>query len=360
MKDFPGGWRAGFLILFLGIPLTVCAQELTYPSLKITGFTDFNFSATDKPGSKSGFSEGQFVLHLASALSTKVNFFGEVSLTTRTDAGTGTPPATGFNAEVERTFLRFDHNDHFKVSFGRFHTPINWWNTAFHHGLWLQTSIGRPEMTRFGGTFIPVHFVGGLIEGVVPAPGLSLNYDVGLGNGRGSVISRGGDASDINNNRAWLINLFAKPDRFFGFQVGGSFYSDRITLASGAEFREWIAAGHLVWQKEDPEVIAEIANVNHHALGSSTSANSLAYYIQLAYRLPWFEGQWKPYYRYEYMDIPGTEVVLKSSDFNHRSSIAGIRYDISHFAAIKAEYRNQKSPSQPRVNGGFAQISLTF
>jgi hypothetical protein len=346
--------------LFLGIPLTVCAQEPAYPSLKITGFTDFNFSATDKPGSKSGFSEGQFVLHFASALSPKVNFFGEISLTTRTDAGTDTPPAPSFNAEVERTILRFDYNDYFKVSFGRFHTPINWWNTAFHHGLWLQTSIGRPEMTRFGGTFIPVHFVGGLIEGMLLAPGLNLNYNAGLGNGRGSVISRSGDAGDINNHRAWLINLFAKPDRFFGLQVGGSFYSDRITLASGGEFREWIAAGHLVWQKEDPEVIAEIANVNHRTVGSSASTDSLAYYIQVAYRLPWFEEQWKLYYRYEYMDIPGTEMVFKSSDFNRRSSIAGVRYDISHFAAIKAEYRNLQSPGQPRVNGGFAQVSFTF
>lgn len=161
-----------------------------YPSLKAIGFSDFSFSATDQKGSKSGFKEGQFILHFSSALSPKVSFYGEVSLTARADAGTGTPAATGFNTEVERTIIRFDQNDYFKVSLGRYHTPINWWNTAFHHGLWLQTSINRPEMTQFGGQFIPVHFVGGLIEGMLPAHGFNINYNFGLGNGRGSVISR--------------------------------------------------------------------------------------------------------------------------------------------------------------------------
>jgi hypothetical protein len=81
-------------------------------------------------------------------------FSGELSLTARSDAGTGTPPATGFNAEVERLIIRYDFNDYFKVSFGRYHTPINYWNTAFHHGQWLQTTASRPETTQFGGSFI--------------------------------------------------------------------------------------------------------------------------------------------------------------------------------------------------------------
>src|SRR4029077_8829892 len=135
-----------------------------------------------------------------------VSFFGEMSFTARQDAGQGTPPATGFNAEVERAIIRFDQSDYLKVSFGRYHTPINYWNTAFHHGAWLQTTISRPEMTQFGGSFLPVHFVGSLVEGAVPAGGLNFNYNVGIGNGRGQVISRDGDFGDVNNNRAWLVN----------------------------------------------------------------------------------------------------------------------------------------------------------
>src|SRR6266852_3846098 len=157
------------------------------PSTHIAGFSDFDFGATDLHGAHSGFSEGQFVLHLNSAVSSKVSFFGELSLTARPDAGTGTPPAPGFNVEVERSIIRFEQNDYFKISFGRYHTPINYWNTEFHHGQWLQTTASRPEMVQFGGRFIPVQFVGALVEGAVPAGGFNLNYSAGLGNGRGSV-----------------------------------------------------------------------------------------------------------------------------------------------------------------------------
>lgn len=342
------------------VPAPGADAQPSYPSLKLAGFSDFSFSATDLRGSRSGFTEGQFALHLASALSSKVNFFGELSATARSDAGTGAPPATGFNFEVERSFIRFDQSDYFKASFGRYHTPVNWWNTAFHHGQWLQTSISRPEMTQFGGRLIPVHFIGGLVEGAVPLGGLNLNYNVGLGNGRGSVISRGGDAGDNNNQRAWLVNLFAKPDRLFGLVVGGSVYRDKITLAGSREFREWITSAHIVWLKETPELIAEVANIHHREVGRENTFNSQAYYVQVAYRLPWLERNWKPYYRFEYIHIPRSDVVLQGVP-NLAGSIVGVRYDISSFAAIKAEYRNQRRPpGQPRVNGGFVQTSFTF
>ncbi|HEX4595986.1 MAG TPA: hypothetical protein VH157_16990, partial [Bryobacteraceae bacterium] len=119
-------------------PVPVTQSEATqpvYPSLKISGFGDVDFSATNlhTPTSgfgaqtlvqqHSGFEEGQFTLHLSSALSPKVTVFGELTLTARNDAGTGTPPAAGFNAEVERVIIRYDLNDYFKLSFGRYHTP---------------------------------------------------------------------------------------------------------------------------------------------------------------------------------------------------------------------------------------------
>jgi hypothetical protein len=334
-------------------------DQLVYPFLKTVVFGDFNFSATNETDSRSGFSEGQFVLHFAGASSEKVSYFGELSFTARADAGTGSPAAPGFNPEVERAIIRFDQSDYFKVSLGRYHTPINWWNTAFHHGLWLQTTIGRPEMTKFGGQFIPVHFVGGLIEGTLPASGLNINYNLGLGNGRGSIISKSGDAGDNNNNRAWLINLFVKPDALFGLQAGGSAYRDKITLASGREFDEWIVAGHFVWQKEDPEVIAEVANINHVDVVTSTSYKSLAYYIQIAYRLPWFENVLKPYVRYEFIDIDADEKVFTTVP-GLKGIIAGVRYDISDFAALKGEYRNIRRPDKKTVDGLFLQTSFTF
>src|SRR5438046_10181558 len=78
-----------------------------YPSLHISGFADADFAAQDKSEGARGFSLGQFVLHMASALSPRVNVFAELSFSARTDAGTGTPPAAGYNDDVEPTIIRF-------------------------------------------------------------------------------------------------------------------------------------------------------------------------------------------------------------------------------------------------------------
>jgi hypothetical protein len=324
--------------------------EPHYPSLQIRGFGDADFSATDQKGATSGFDLGQLVLHMASPLSRKVSYFGEITFNAQ---------PTGYTVEVERSFIRYDYNDYFKISFGRFHTPIGYWNTAFHHGAWLQTTISRPEMVKFGGTFIPVHFVGFLAEGSIPSGPLGLGYSFGLGNGRGEVISRPGDAGDINDNRAWVANLYAKPTRLYGLEVGGSTYRDKITLSDGRNFREWITGGYLVWTKESPEFLAEFQNVNHREVLTDQTTNSQAFYVQLGYRLPWFEKTLKPYYRFEYTHTPLSEQVFGNQDLV--GSTIGLRYDITNYASFKGEYRKTKRETgDPTINGVFFQTDFTF
>src|SRR5437899_2571302 len=344
-------------------------METHFPSLQIRGFGDVDYSATDQKGTTSGFNLGQLDLHLASALSPKVSYFGEVTFNAQ---------PTGYTVEVERNIIRYDYNDYFKLSFGRYHTPIGYWNTAFHHGAWLQTTISRPEMVKVGGTFIPVHFVGFLAEGNVPSGGAGLSYSVGVGNGRGSIISRPGDAGDNNNNRAWVANIFARPAKLYGLQLGASVYRDKITcqnnpivpavpgcrLTNGNDYREWITAAHVVWTKGAPEFLAEFANVNHHQVLTNLVSNSQGLYVQLGYRLPWSEKTLKPYYRFEYLHTPQSEAVFPNLDLVE--SIAGLRYDISSYAAFKGEYRHAsrdvlKTPTfNGIVNGLFLQTSFTF
>jgi len=329
-------------------------MEVHYPSLQIRGFGDVDFSVTDEKGSTSGFNLGQLDLHLASALSRKVTYFGELTFNAH---------PTNYTVEVERSIIRYDYNDFFKLSFGRYHTPIGYWNTAFHHGAWLQTTISRPDFVKFGGTFIPVHFLGLLAEGNIPSGGAGLGYNFGVGNGRDSMISRPGDFGDINNNRAWVANLYSRPARLYGLQMGVSVYRDKITLPvvtpAGNEFREWISAAHIVWTKETPEFLAEFANVNHKSILTNAITNNQAYYVQIAYRLPWFEKTLKPYYRFEHTHTPLSEHVFANLDLVE--SIAGLRYDITNYASFKGEYRNTKRlPTEPRVNGAFFQTDFTF
>ncbi len=324
--------------------------RVVYPNLKFRGFTDVNFAATDQTSQRQGFDEGQFVLHLSSALSPRISFFGELALTATPD---------DFRPTVERSIIRFDQSDYLKVSFGRYHTPINWWNANYHHGLWLQTTITRPEMSRIGGRFIPIHFVGALVEGTLPANGLNLTYNLGVGNGRSDEIGEPGDAGDVNSHRAWLGNFFIKPIRPFGLQTGGSVYRDRITLGDGRDFREWIASGNVVWLREDPEIIAEFSNIRHSSIDGGEVFDSQGFYIQVGYRLPWRDSALKPYYRYEYIDVAIGDPVFLGVP-NLRGSTVGFRYDLSFFAALKAEFRHLDRLSDGDANGGFMQISFTF
>lgn len=334
---------------------TVLGQEGNYPNLRIRGFGDVDFGANDHSGVNSGFQLGQFILHFASQLSPKVSYFAEVSLTATTGV---------YNVDLERTIIRYDINDMAKISFGRYHTPINWWNTAFHHGAWLQTSIARPDMIVFGGRFIPVHFIGAQSEGSIPSGPLGFGYNLGIGNGRASNIARAGDSGDINNNRAWLGNFYLRPPALKHFQIGGSVYNDEISLSTGTpqgqNFREWIASGHLVWTGETPEFFAEFANVHHRSILTNQTYDNQGGYVQVAFRLPFDSKKWKPYYRYDYLQVPANEPTFP--DFvNVRKSTLGMRYDITDFAAFKAEYRNGRGNPLPQSSNAFAlQTAFTF
>jgi hypothetical protein len=174
------------------------------------------------------------------------------------------------------------------------------------------------------------------------------------------VISRANDAGDNNARPAWLVTAFAKPDRTLWLQVGASLYVDRITIAGRPEVDERIVAGHAVWLREDPEVIAEIAHVRHRDVNGLVSAGNLAYYVQAAYRLPPPAIAFKPYYRFEHIDIDRRDPVFSTIP-NLDGSTAGIRFDISTYVAIKTEVRSKRrNEQQPRTNGWFLQISYTF
>jgi len=332
---------------------TPSAAPIKYPSLRLMGFGDVNYYNTeDEAGDKeSGFRNGQFVLHFVSQLSTRFSVFSELSLTARSNE---------YKIEVERLIVKYDYNDYFKLGIGRFHTAISWWNTAYHHGAWLQTTIDRPLAVRFGSQLLPIHFVGAIVEGAIPSGGVGLSYIAGVGNGRGENIARGGDAGDINDNRALNARVFAKPDALYGLEVGVSYYRDTITQEmSEQDFDEWIGSAFLVYDRENPQVIAEYFHIEHEGVSTGEVSKSDAYYIQVAYRLPWWKGRLMPYTRFESTDIAENEQVF-TKEFDLERYLLGVRIDVSSYVAVKAEYRHESINSGPFLDGLFAQIAFTF
>jgi hypothetical protein len=214
-------------------------------------------------------------------------------------------------------------------------------------------------MIKFGSQLIPTHFVGAFAEGNLPMPDLGLQYMLGVGNGRGNTISRAGDAGDVNGSRAWTVSLSALPAAMVGMKFGVGYYRDRITQTSGANADEGISSAYVAWQREHPEFIAEYVHIDHTPLGGGATTGSNAYYAQLAYRLEGAARAWKPYVRAERTTVDPTDVVFAPLDLAYQGGIAGMRYDFTSFAALKAEYRRERFETYNWSNGVYMQASFT-
>jgi hypothetical protein len=318
--------------------------DTSSPQVNFLGFGDITYSDAD------GFAIGQAVAHVAASLSSSLSVFGEFSLTARD---------TGYSTEAERLLVKYEFSDLFKFSTGRYHTPIGYWNSAYHHGTWLQTTVSRPRMVKFGSEIVPIHFVGALVEGKVPRNALGLSYMAGIGNGRHANIARAGDSGDINGNRAWMLQLNIQPQRYYGLNAGVGYYRDKVSPPGQPEVNEGIFSGYVAWAREAPEVIIEYVHSNHELVAqSSISGNVDAWYAQFAWRLAGAQRQWKPYVRFERDRIDPSDPLLGTRGLDYDGGIVGLRWDFDPHAALKAEYRNEEFDNGGRENSFRLQISF--
>ncbi len=84
----------------------------------------------------------------------------------------------------ERFQLGWSYKNHL-FWLGRYHNPIGYWNSAYHHGAHLQTSISRPAIVEFEheGGVLPIHFAGLLAEGTFGIAEQEFGYSLALASG---------------------------------------------------------------------------------------------------------------------------------------------------------------------------------
>jgi hypothetical protein len=329
------------LLAAAGLP----AQDAGPVEVRLFGDVGYLETETDEPG---GFRIGSLAGHLAAALSDRFSFFGEVSLT---------PRATGYVLEAERVVGRYDHSDLLKLSAGRYHTPIGYWNTAFHHGRWLHTSISRPSMLRFGGPLLPIHFVGAMLEGTLPAGTASASYALGLGNGRGASPSRAGDAGDANDHRALTASGALSLPALGGLRAGGGWYRDRVGVPA---LDERIVSAFVVRERENPEVLLEWVRIRHEPLAAGPATSSEGWYGQVGYRLPGAAAAFKPYLRVEEVDVPAADPLFGAAGLDYAGIVAGLRVDAFPTGAVKLEVRSERIGAAERATSFAAQFSFTL
>jgi len=325
----------------------------TGPRLKIQGFADVNLRATNQKGTNNAFSLGQLDLFITSQLSEKFSVVSELILEAKRD--------NSFEFELHRLLLRYAMNDYLNLSAGRYHSGIGYYNTAFHHGSYFATAANRPFLFAFEsqGGLLPLHNVGVSATGRIPSGSLDLRYIAEVGNGRAarSPSDRSVQtAFDENNGKSYNLGLNARPDWLPGLQTGISFYRDKVTPLAAPNIDQKIIAGHIVYQSPRYEWLNEAVFIRHKPEGASRAPiYTPGFYTQFARRF----GKAQPYLRYQYVNAPARDPLFFAVGRRNGPSF-GLRYDLTNYAAFKAQYDRTERRGLTALDELIMQLAFTF
>jgi hypothetical protein len=338
-------------------------MDVSKTLLRIRGFGDVSFHGDTAPGDTTTFSLGQLDLFVSSDVSEHSRFLSEIVFEGGPDNiyGITVGPENSFGVDVERYLLQYSLNDYLTLSVGRGHTAIGYYNTAYHHSTWMQTTTDRPFLFQFEdrGGILPVHIVGASASGQVPSGALGLHYVAEIGNGRESRTPLQtepvqNELSD-RNHKAFNLALFARPDAVRGFQAGFSIYRDLLAPESAPRIGETILAAHAILIRPKYEWLTEFIEDRHAPEGSPLVFHTPAFYTQVSRQF----RAYRPYFRYEYLNAPANEPVFPDIGLRH-GPLAGVRYDANESVAIKFQYNYTFLRNQPGVNELTSQIGFTF
>jgi len=337
-------------------------MDVSRTLLRIRGFGDISLHGDTQKGDTTSFSLGQLDLFVTSDVSDKFRFLSEIVFENggTNIYGTQVGDRNSFGVDIERYLLQYSHNDYFNLSAGRGHTAIGYYNTEYHHSSWLQTATGRPFLFDFEdhGGILPIHLVGATASGQIPSGSLGLHYVAEVGNGRASrtPLTEEPVQNDVDdqNHKAYNFALFARPEAVRGLQTGFSFYRDVLAPANSPRIGESILAAHVVLVRPRYEWLNEVL-LDRHTIHGTRDYNTPAFYTQLSRQI----GSYRPYMRYQYMNVANTEPIFPDVGLREGPSL-GVRYDASESVALKFQYDYTRLRNQPAVNGLELQLGFTF
>jgi hypothetical protein len=93
----------------------------------------------------------------------------------------------------------------------------------------------------------------------------------------------------------------------------------------------------------------------HSPKGSNTSFNTPAFYTQVSRQF----GLFRPYFRYEYMNVARNEPVFPDVALRH-GPLVGLRFDASESVALKFQYNYTFLRNQTGISDLTLQLGFTF
>lgn len=344
-------------------PMANERMDVSKTLLRIRGFGDVSFHGDNQHGDATSFSLGQLDLFVTSDLSERYRFLTEIVFEAGPDNIYGSPIGSEnqFGVDLERYLIQYSRNEHLNLSLGRGHTAIGYYNTAYHHSAWMQTTVDRPFLFQFEdrGGILPIHMVGASATGLVTSSKLGLHYIAEIGNGRESRDPLQDEpvqnVKSDQNHKAFDLGAFLRPEGMPGFQAGLSLYKDQLVPSSQPKISETIIAAHAILIRPKYEWLSEALLDTHTPVGSATVFHTAGGYAQLSRQF----GQFRPYFRYEYLNAPVHEPVFPDVGLRH-GPLAGIRFDPNESVALKLQFNQTFLRNQPSVSGLTGQVGFTF
>jgi hypothetical protein len=247
--------------------------------------------------------------------------------------------------DLERAQIGYQFSDSATVWLGRFHTPYGYYNTAFHHGQQIATSLRRPRFIEFEdhGGIMPAHTVGAWLTGSQRLGDEKLTYDVYIGNSqriKNGIL----DMNNAGNTQGSTIvggNLgLLLSGALDGLKVGVDVFQTRILdedappPAPATRVRSYGA--YAAYDTDSWEDIAEFHVFDNDDLTGHTGTHrSDAGFVQMGYRA----GRYTPYARYERGAFQQSDhfFAAQINGESYYRTALGLRFDVDLVSSLKLE-----------------------
>ena len=307
----------------------------------IRAFVDVGY-ARDKPdptGRKGGFGVGTVALYMTPSFGDHIKSIIELVFEQEEDGG--------MVVDLERVQLGYTFSDALTAWAGRFHTPLGYWNAAFHHGAQIQTSVLRPRFIAFEdqGGILPEHAVGLLGSGSVPLAGGRLKYDLFFGNGTpivDGVLTVSGYKDDDNKKMLGGNLRHEFGGSLEGLTLGVHALSTQVSAydAAGAVLgrtRLNVGGGFATLERNGWELMGEYYAFRNRDLAGGTGTHaSWAAFGQVGYTVA---DALTPYARFEKAALDQTDSYFANmnSGRSYQRTSVGLRYELNATTALKLE-----------------------
>lgn len=295
-------------------------------------------------------------------------------------------PDGGLATDLERIQLGYTFSDQLTTWIGRFHAPYGYWNTGFHHGAQIQTSIMRPRFIDFEdkGGLLPSHVMGAWATGSAAIGNSKMMYDFYTGNGNAINLDTSmpppdgpthtgsldiSNARDSNGNKLFGANIAYKAG---GLVLGVHGFTEHVTLNDAnptplvtGEAKVTMSGVYGFYENSNLETIAEYYHFKNEDLtaAASGSHSSRLVFAQVGYTLA---DAWTPYIRGEKASLDQSDPYFSNQEYgvSYTRQVMGMRYMLNAKAALKLEANRTREgdgiPVTGSENGSYREVRFQY